>query len=236
MGRRSAVALAAFALLGAAPADPLLARLLAGANALPPAMLSFDRTTASRQTSDGKTERHDQVDRWDGRAWTVLSIDGKPPSAREAAAAIKVAVNAGVPGYYRLASFLAAGPVRSAEGPGTVTYLLAKLPPGGVSMKGAPPDKFSAELSVDTSGPVPFVRHARYFAPAPMRLMMVARLDRFEATADYRLGPAGRPELIRQSVDLSGALFGRDGTQRSDTALAYREPSGLPRAGLPATR
>ncbi|QXQ04814.1 hypothetical protein KX816_10890 [Sphingosinicellaceae bacterium] len=220
--RRPAFALAAVALLGAAPADPLLARLIAGANALPPATLSFERSIASSQTSDGKVERHDQVDRWDGRAWTVLSIDGKPPEARAAADAVKASEASGVPGYYRLATFLAAGPVRVAEGPGSVTYRLAKLPPGGVSVKGASPEKFSAELSVDTSGPVPFVRHARYFAPAPMRIMMVAKLDRFEATADYKLGTAGRPELTRQAVDIAGALFGRSGTQHSDIALTYR--------------
>ena len=220
--RRPAFALAAAALLGAAPGDPLLARLIAGANALPPATLNFERTAASSQTSDGKVERHDQVDRWDGRGWTVLSIDGKPPVPRAAADAIKASDQSGVPGYYRLATFLAAGPIRAAEGPGTVTYRLAQLPPGGVTVKGAAPEKFSAELSVDTSGPVPFVRHARYFAPAPMRIMMVAKLDRFEATADYKLNAAGRPELTRQTVDIAGSLFGRAGTQHSDTALSYR--------------
>ena len=219
---RPALALAATALLGAAPADPLLARLIAGANALPPATLSFERSAASSQTSDGKVERHDQVDRWDGHAWTVLSIDGKPPLARAAADAVKASDASGVPGYYRLATFLAAGPVRAAEAPGSVTYRLAQLPPGGVAVKGASPEKFSAELSVDTSGPVPFVRHARYFAPAPMRIMMVAKLDRFEATADYKLNAVGRPELTRQTVDIAGALFGRSGTQHSDTALTYR--------------
>ncbi len=218
------VALAALALVstGAAPADPLLARLLATTSAVPPPGLSFDRRTIASETSASGTEHHTRVDRWDGRAWSVLSIDGKLPTVAAAAAALKSTSPDNVPGYYRLAVYLAAGPQRAADPSGTIVYRLARLPAGSVAIKGAPPDKFAAELSVDVSGPVPYVRRARYFAPQPFRMMMVAKLDRFEATSDYRLNAAGHAELTRQVIDISGALFGRAGTQHTEYNFTYR--------------
>lgn len=221
-GGRAALAVLALAATGAAPADPLLARLLAGANAVPFATLSFDRSTLASETGASGTERHTRVDRWDGHAWSVLSIDGKPPTPAAATAALKSTSPDNVPGYYRLAAYLAAQPQRVVDATGAVTYRLARLPPGTVAIKSAPPDKFAAELAVDSSGPVPYVRRARYFAPQPFRMMMIARLDRFEATADYRLNAAGQPELVRQVIDVSGALFGRSGSQHTEYGFTYR--------------
>ena len=221
-GVRAALAALAFATMGAAPADPLLARLLAGANAAPPPTLSFDRNVVASETSSSGTERHTRVDRWDGRAWSVISIDGKPPTPAAAAEALKSMTTANVPGYYRLHPYLAANPLRAADPAGAVTYRLARLPAGTMPIKSAPPDKFAAELSVDASGPVPFVRRARYFASQPFRMMMVAKLDRFEAVSDYRLNAAGRAELVRQVIDMSGAMFGRDGSQHTEFTFTYR--------------
>jgi len=220
--RGAAVAgLAGLCLLGAAPADPLLGRLLAGTSEVQPPTLNFERSTVASETSGGKTERHTRVDRWDGRAWTLAGIDDRAPTAKEAASAAKEAVAAGVPGYYRLAPYVRAAPPRAVEG-NTVVYRLARLPPGAVTIKGANPDKFSAELFFDASGPVPFVRRARYYAPASFRMLMVARVDRFEAVNDYRLGKGGKPELTRQTIDIAGSLFGRDGTQHSEFSFTHR--------------
>ena len=218
---RIGAGLAGLCLLGAAPADPLLARLLAGASGSA-ANLDFERTSVQAQTSGGKTERRTVVERWDGRAWTVLGIDGRPPTAKAAAQIVKASSAAPVPGYYRLGLLLGSGAVRGQGPRGEVVYRLAELPPGGVAMKGAPPEKFSAEFLVDDSGTVPIVRHARYYAPAPMRVMMVAKLDRFEATSDFRFGARGRPELVRQNVDLAGTLFGRSGTQHNEISYVHR--------------
>ena len=220
--RRILAAAGGAALFAAAPADPLLARLLAGAAAVPPPTLRFDRTITVAETTGGKTERHVRVDRWDGRAWSVLSIDGAPPSPRAAAAAVKENAAGGVPGYYRLAAYLAAAPERVSDPAGHVVYRLHGLPPAVMAMKGAPPDKFDAELTVDGEAATPFVRRARYFAPAPMRILLVARLERFEAVADYRLDAAGRPLLTHQTVDLAGVLFGRSGSQHTEYSFTYR--------------
>lgn len=219
---RGMAVLAAACLIGAAPSDPLLTRLVAGAAAVPAAALDFDRTTLSTQVADGKTERRTVVDRWDGRAWSVISIDGKPPPPKEAAAVLKTSLNGPVPGYYRLAAILSDGAVRTTGPRGEIVYRVPHLPKGSVTMRGAAAERFAAELTVDASGPVPIVRHARYFAPEPMRIMMVAKLDRFEAHSDFRIGSRGRPELSRQTVELAGTLFGRSGTQRNEVAFAYR--------------
>ena len=218
---KATAALAGLCLLGAAPADPLLTRLLTGAAEVPPAALSFERAAELSETSGGRTERHWRVERWDGRSWTAVSIDGRDATPAQTRDAAKAIAASGVPGYYRVAVFLRAATSKTVE-PGTTVYHLATLPPGTLAVKGASPDRFAADLTVDTTGPVPFVRRARYFAPASFRVLMVARLDRFEAVYDYRLGKADRPELARQTIDLSGALFGRDGSQHSEYAYAYR--------------
>ncbi len=220
-GGTAVAGLAALCLTGTAPADPLLGRLLTGTADVQPPALNFERSAVASETSGGKTERHTRVDRWDGRNWTLVSLDGRAPTPKEAANAAKETVAAGVPGYYRLAAYFRAAPPRAAEG-NAVVYRLASLPPGVVTMKGVSPDKFGAELFVDTSGPVPFVRRARYYAPSPFRMMMVARVDRFEAINDYRLGKTGKPELARQTIDVAGSLFGRDGTQHSEFNFSYR--------------
>lgn len=219
---RGMAVLAAACLIGAAPSDPLLLRIVAGAAAVPASALDFDRTTVSTQVADGKTERRTVVDRWDGRAWSVVSIDGKPPLPKEAGAVLKAARNGPVPGYHRLAEILSEGAVRTTGPHGETVYRVLHLPEGSVTMRGAPADRFAAELTVDTNGPVPIVRHARYYAPAPMRIMMVAKLDRFEAHSDFRIGSRGRPELTRQTVDIAGTLFGRAGTQHNEVGFAYR--------------
>ena len=121
-----------------------------------------------------------------------------------------------VPGYYRVAAYLAAGPVRSLNAAGETVYRLGSLPVGSISFTGAPPSKFAAELTVDERGWKPIVRRARFYAPAPVRIFMVGRMDRFEAISDYRLSSGGRPELSHQTVDVAGAVLGRAGSQHND--------------------
>lgn len=214
--------LAAAALLLATPAtaDPLRDRLIADARAVPPAALAFERHVRQEQAGGGDRKVETRVDRWDGRRWTVLSENGAPPAPRQAAKLARQAAKQPTPGYHRIADYLASGAVRGADALGRTIYTVAKLPPGTLTMGGDSSDRFTATLVVE-DGPRPFVREARLAAKAPFRMAMVAKVARFDLVNEYRLGLAGRPEQVRQRIEMAGSLFGREGTMRTETRFVW---------------
>src|SRR6476660_3145791 len=93
--------------------DELKQRILAQAQSLGPDDYAFTRTVKSDQTSNGKTEQHTQVDKFDptksGDArWTLVSVDGAPPSGDFLEKYKKETPKRTVPGYYRLAKYFGA--------------------------------------------------------------------------------------------------------------------------------
>lgn len=221
---RSLFALAALAVLtAAAPApDPLLEQVLAGARAVPPTSISFERTQRSiNKEGDGAPETRVRVDRWDGKQMTLVSIDGKAPSQKEAESYRKALAGRPVPGYYRLASFLGQGARRVPDAKGRVIYRVDKLPKGSINIGRDISANITAEAIVDTSGPKPFVSRLRMTLPKPLSFFMVAKLDSFEAENEYRMGPDGRPVLVHQKQAMSGAQMGTPGTS---TAESHYQP------------
>ena len=66
--------------------DELKQRILTQAQSMGPDDYAFTRTVKSEQTSNGKTEHHVNVEKFDptksgGARWTLVSVDGAPPSA-----------------------------------------------------------------------------------------------------------------------------------------------------------
>jgi hypothetical protein len=206
--------------LGAAvpPLDPLQTQLVADARAARPT--AFERTTTIVQSDGATRETEVRIDRWDGKAWTLVSIDGKPPAAEVAAKAANDAVAKPTPGYHRLADFLASPATRTTGADGAVVLHIASLPRGTVSIAGDRSDQFTADATVEDAGSRPWVRRLAFHARAPFRVLLVARIDRFEVVNDYALGAAGRPWLVRQVQDYSGSLPGQRGTVH--TAIAFR--------------
>jgi hypothetical protein len=205
--------------LAAAPvADPLLQKLIAGAKAVPASSIRFERVSKnSGREKDGPVETEVRVDRWDGRQMTRISINGRPATADEVEKARKA--SSSVPGYHRVAEFLAGGARRTAEAPGQLTYHLDRLPKGSIAMGGDRSDKFAGDVTVDTSGAQPFVSRMHFYAPKPFSIMFVAKVDRFDVVNDYRLGPDGRPMLVRQVQSISGAQFGKVGETRTESTF-----------------
>ena len=221
---RFALPLAALALVAAAPAmDPLQSRLVAEAGAVQPAALAFTRKVTATQTDGTKTETKLRVDRWDGKQWTLVSEDGKPPSAEAAASFRKEAAGRPVGGYYRLAHFLAKPAVRGTDAQGNTVFKIAKLPPGSVDISGDRSDKFVGEATVSGSGPDSYIRRLHLYAPAPFRLMIIARIDRYDIVNEYAPGRSGRPELVRQVQQYSGSRPGESGTVRTETVYSYTD-------------
>ena len=90
-------------------------RLISDARALSPTALNFDRDTESVRTGGGTRTNVSRIERWDGKAWTLISQNGKAPTAAQRREAEKLAASAPVPGYHRLAGLLATGAVVGAQ-------------------------------------------------------------------------------------------------------------------------
>jgi hypothetical protein len=214
-----ATALLAVSAVNAAPAtDPVLQAVIAGARAVPPSAISFERTskTLAREAS-GATENSSRVDRWDGRTMQRISNDGRPATAEEIAAQAKASKGRPVPGYHRLADYLSGGARRISEKPGQIVYRIDRLPKGSVDLNGDKSDRFAADLTIDTSGAAPVARQLHIFLPKPFSIMFVAKVDKFDVTNDYGIGRDGRPALLRSVQQMAGARFGKVGEQRTDS-------------------
>src|SRR2546423_15453612 len=98
--------------------DNLKQRILAQAQSVGADDYAFTRTIRSVPTANGKTETTITVDKYDptksGDArWTLVSVDGVPPSTDELSKYRKETPKRRVPGYHRLANYFA-GPVTAA--------------------------------------------------------------------------------------------------------------------------
>ena len=188
---------------------------------MPPTSVTFERTQRSISTEeDGAPETRLRVDRWDGKQLTLVSINGKPPTQKEAEEYRKATAGRPVPSYHRLASFLGQGARRVPDAKGRVVYRVDKLPKGSINIGRDISANVAAEAIVDTSGPKPFVSRLRIVLPKPLSFFMVAKLDSFEAENEYRLGPDGRPVLVHQKQTISGAQMGTSGSYHDGIALS----------------
>lgn len=201
-------------------ADPVPQKLVAGARAVPPSTISFERNskTVAREAS-GATETSTRVDRWDGRAMHRFSTDGRPATAEEIAKQAKASKGRPVPGYHRIGDFLSGGARRISEKPGQIIYRIDKLPKGSIDMTGDKSDEFSADLVVDTSDATPVVTQMHIFLPKPFSIMFVAKVDKFDTVNDDVIGRDGRPMLLRSVQRMAGAQFGKTGEQRTESVF-----------------
>lgn len=216
---------ALFASGASAAPDPLRDRLIADARALAPATMSFDRATSITKTSGASSDTDRRVDHWSGKAWTLVSVNGKPPAADAIASYAKQANAAIVPGYYRLGLFLSGTTTKSTDAQGRVVYRIDPLPAGSVNIGGDVSNKVAADATVDTGGGTPFVTHFRLFAHAPFRVMLIAKIDSLETATDYSRGPDGRPVLVHSVNTATGSQFGTGGTQRTEIAITNLRPA-----------
>jgi hypothetical protein len=200
--------------------DPVLQSVIAGARAVPPATISFERSakTIAREAS-GASETRTRVDRWDGRTLQRISTDGRPASAEEIAEQAKASKSRPIPGYHRIADFLSGGARRLSQKPGQIVYRIDKMPKGSIDMNGDKSDRFSADLAVDTSGAAPVATRLHIFLTKPFSIMFVAKVDKFDTVNDYGIGRDGRPTLLRSVQQMAGAQFGKAGEQRTESVF-----------------
>jgi hypothetical protein len=192
--------LVAFACVSIAVADnkpdELKQRILTQGQNLGPDDYAFTRTIKSEQTSNGKTEQHVNVDRYDpsksGDArWTLISVDGAPPAAGVVARYQKESPKRRVPGYYQLPGYFGSASTVSTDVHGRTVFHFNSLPKDtAIVMDSDVSSNTSANLTVTEANGTPFVEHV-HLTVKPMRVKLIMKLDEYESIARYRLGPEG---------------------------------------------
>lgn len=87
----------------------------------------------------------------------------------------------------------------------------------------------TADASVSETNGVPFVEQI-HLTVKPMRLKLIAKLNSYEYTARYRIGPDGKPLLMEQTSEMSGSGMGQTGGAHTVVTYSdYRAVGGLHR-------
>lgn len=214
------VALLLLAVAAPAAADPLQDRVLAGMRAVDTADVGYTDTTIIERTG---SDRQEIVARYDprgatGKRWTVLRVDGRAPTPKEAAKVLKAANATPPPSYAKLARWFGGPATPVARTADSVTYRFARLPDGVVKMGShdASADTV-ADAVVNTAGRTPFVERVHFASAKPFRMMLVAKIERYDFTSGYALLPDGRPFSTGHDVVMAGSLMGKAGTLRTRT-------------------
>jgi len=206
--------------------DDARQRILAQAQSAGPDDYAFTRTVRSELTSNGKAEHHVNVDKYDptkpGNArWTLVSVDGAPPSTDALARYNKESPNRRVPGYYRLAKYFGGASNVSTDSRGRTVLHFHSLPQGSaIVMDSDVSSNTSADVTVAESNGSPFAEQL-HLSVKPMRLKLIMKLDYYESVARYRMGPEGKPLLAESIVDLNGSGLGQEG--KAHTVVTYSD-------------
>lgn len=216
-------AVLALGLVAAAPvAEPLRDRIIADARTMSPAGLAFNRTTRMMKISPVGTTSTTMTENWNGKAWTLISVNGKLPTAHEKRDAEKLAAAVPVPGYYNIAALLGAASDSSNDDQGRTVLRIPILPRDSVrSDSGDISSHLKAEVTLSARGGQPWVERVRVTARERFKLNSLITVRSFEQVSDYTLDANGRPRLASQSADSVGSMFGFSGGEKRETTYAY---------------
>jgi hypothetical protein len=197
--------------------DDLKQRVLAQAQSLSADSYAFTRTVKSEQTSKGKTEQHVTIDKFDpskgGDArWTLVSVDGGTPPADALNKYRNESAKRRVPGYYRLAHYLGSAATTTTDSRGRTVFHFNSLPKEStIVFDSDVSSNTSTDLVIGEANGNTFVEQVR-LTVKPMRLKLIMKLEHYESTSRFRMGPEGKPLLVEQIADMSGSGLGQEGT------------------------
>ena len=226
----------AFPLIAAAVAQPIAAaesatdalkqRVIEHARTVSADDYSFTRTVRSTRVEGDKTIHRFEVERFDptnaAQGWTLLSIDGRAPTAEELQKHSKSSPKRRLAHYGRVAEYFATPATSTTDAQGRTVYRFSALPPETVVVANVDISANTiVHATVNTNGPVPFVEQARFTLSKPTRVKVVAKLERFEATSRYRMMPDGKPVPVEHISNASGSLLGKQG--RVHSLLTYTD-------------
>ena len=196
-------------------------QVIAGARSQLP--LAFERTTHVVQVGGGTRTVTHRIERWDGAAWSIVSINGKPPTASDIREQAKAVAAQPIPGYHRLAGLLAAATTRDTDAQGRSVLIIPQLPPGTVVNAGTDISAhLRAEAIVVTNAGQPWVQRLTLTNREPFKMSWALKVLAFEQVSEYQLDASGRPRLASQANDSTGTMFGFNGGQKAEITYVYR--------------
>jgi hypothetical protein len=187
---------------------------------------AFTRTVRNDGTMGGKTEQTTTVEKYDpskaaDARWSLVSVNGAPPPADVLQKFRKETSKRRVPGYHRLANYIGAPATTAQDAQGRTVFRYASLPKeSAIVMDSDVSQNTSAELAINTASGTAFAEQVR-LTVRPMRLKLVMKLNSYESTSRYRMGPDGKPLLVEQVADMSGSGMGQEG--RMHTMITYSD-------------
>jgi hypothetical protein len=120
-----------------------------------------------------------------------------------------------VPGYYRLAKYFGSSATASTDTKGRTVFHFNSLPKDCALVMGSDvSSNTSADVTVADAEGKPIAEQVR-LTVRPTRIKLVMKLDRYESTTRYKIGPDGKPQLIEQTSDMSGSGMGQEGRIRN---------------------
>ena len=206
--------------------DELKQRILTQAQSASPDDFAFTRTVRNEQTSNGKTEKHVNIEKFDptkpaDARWMLVSVDGAPPTADALKSFRTEAAKRRVHGYARLAGYFGSPATASTDSHGRTVFHFAALPKDTVKvMDSDVSQNATVDASVSDANGVPFAEQIHVIVK-PMRIKLLMKLERYESTARYRIGSEGKPVLIEQTADMTGSGMGQEG--RGHTVATYSD-------------
>jgi hypothetical protein len=208
--------------------DDLKQHVLAQAQSAGADDYAFTRTIRSEQSSGEKKETKVTVEKFDpskpvDARWTLVSVDGGAPSADALKTFRAASAKRRVPGYYRLANYFETGSTVSTDSRGRAVFHFTALPKDTVKVLDTDVSQnTTADASVTEANGGPFVEQL-HLTVKPMRLKLLMKLEAYESTARYRVGPEGKPQLIEQTSDMTGSGMGKEGRAHNVTTYSdYR--------------
>jgi hypothetical protein len=211
-------------------ANDLKQRVLTQAQNAGPDDYAFTRTSRTEQTSNGKTETRTTVDKYDptksGDArWTLVSVDGAAPSADVLSKYKKETPKRRVPGYYRMAKYLGSNATTTTDSRGRTVFHFGSLPKDtAIVMDSDVSSNTSADVTVTEANGTAFAEQV-HLTVKPMRLKLIMKLESYESTVRYRIGPEGKPLLVEHTADMSGSGMGQEGKAHTVTTYSDYRPT-----------
>lgn len=216
----------------AGDAEELKQRVLAQARTSTPEEYAFTRTAKSDQTDDKSTKQRVLVEHYDpakpaDQRWTLVSVDGRTPTADELTAHRKDVGKRRAAYYGRIANYFGSPATTSTDARGRTIFRFTSLPKDSVVVNDADISaNCTCEATVNTSGATPFVEQTRFTLTKPVRLKLVAKIEKFESTNTYRLQGDGKPVPVEQVSDMNGSMMGKSGRIRTTISYTDHRPAG----------
>jgi hypothetical protein len=200
--------------------DELKQRVLAQAQSMSADDYAFTRTVKSEQISNGKTEQHTTIEKFDpsksGDArWTLVSMDGATPSADALAKYKKDSPKRRVPGYYRLAKYFGGNSTVTIDARARTVFHFSSLPKDtAIVFDSDVSSNSSADVTVTEANGIAYAEQV-HLTVKPIRIKLVMKLEQYKSTARYRIGPEGKPLLFEHTAEMTGAGMGQEGRARN---------------------